>query len=387
MKSSFGSAAGLDRERVRKLGDVARAVKASRVSEHVAFVRAGDVEIGHLTGLPFTREAAGVVARNVAEARRTLPDVPLLLENVAWAFRWPEDAMDEGDFHAEVAAAAGCDLLLDVGNLYANAVNAGRDPAELLARYPLERVRMLHVAGGVLEDGFYFDTHAHALGDGVLELLARTLAATGEVPVVLERDASFPPFAELAGELGRIAAIAASAPGVARGPTPTAQATSPPNPAAVSPSAMAERQHAVAVVLTAPAPAADPAMDRARDVLRKKRVDDALPLLPSMAAFGEPASALAARCLEGAPRPRSMVAVRDALRIADAAGREPMLRDAARGDALVLRARFVVECDGVRPRVGPFVGSVRATAGGQRWVVKGPGADAPVRILGRGGTR
>jgi uncharacterized protein (UPF0276 family) len=381
VKSSFGSASGLDGDRVRKLAGVARTVRASVVSEHVAFVRAGDVEIGHLTGLPFTRDAVRVVARNVAEARRALPDVPLLLENVAWGFRWPDDAMDEGDFHAEVAEATGCDLLLDLGNLHANAVNAGRDPAELLARYPLERVAMLHAAGGVLEDGFYFDTHAHPLPDAVLDLLARTLAKTGEVPVVLERDASFPPFDDLAGELARIGATPAGPArrrpkhtGVAREVEPAARER------------MAMQQRATATVLIAPQPPADPDLARARDVLRRKRVDDALPLLPTMTAFGAPAATLAARCLEGAPRPPSMVAVRDALRIADAAEGDPVLRDAARGDALVLRARFVVDGDVVRARVGPYLRSA-TTAGGARWVVKGPGANATVRIVKRGGTR
>src|SRR5439155_11069799 len=90
-----------------------------------------------------------------------------------------------------------------VSNLHANARNAGRDPFELLACYPLERVAAMHVAGGILEDGFYFDTHGHAVPDEVFELVARVLAVR-DVPVILERDAGFPPFGELARELDRL---------------------------------------------------------------------------------------------------------------------------------------------------------------------------------------
>ena len=79
------------------------------VSEHVAFVRGGDREIGHLTALPYTVDAARVVARNVAAARRALPDIPLLLENAARTLRFPDDDLDEGRFYAEVAARTGCD--------------------------------------------------------------------------------------------------------------------------------------------------------------------------------------------------------------------------------------------------------------------------------------
>ena len=177
VKLSLGSADGIDLDKARKLGALARELQAQAISEHVAMTRGGGREIGHLTALPFTREAVAVLARNVAAARRVLPDVPLLLENIAWTFRWPEDALPEGEFYQEVVKATGCDLLLDVANLYANARNAGADPEKALLSYPLDRVAMVHVAGGAVEDGFYEDTHAHSVPDAVFDLLERLLAA------------------------------------------------------------------------------------------------------------------------------------------------------------------------------------------------------------------
>ena len=109
----------------------------------MAFVRAGGVEIGHLTGVPFTPTRWPSSPATSRRPGASLPDVRLLLENVAWSFRWPDDVLDEGDFHREVTEATGCDLLLVVGNLCANALNAAREPAELLARYPLDRVAMV----------------------------------------------------------------------------------------------------------------------------------------------------------------------------------------------------------------------------------------------------
>src|SRR5437660_140412 len=49
VKLSLGSAGGIDRERARKLGALAREVRAPAISEHVAFTRGGQREIGHLT--------------------------------------------------------------------------------------------------------------------------------------------------------------------------------------------------------------------------------------------------------------------------------------------------------------------------------------------------
>ncbi len=61
VKLSLGSADGIEPERAKELGELARELRAPMVSEHVSFVRAGGREIGHLTELPMTREAIRVV--------------------------------------------------------------------------------------------------------------------------------------------------------------------------------------------------------------------------------------------------------------------------------------------------------------------------------------
>jgi uncharacterized protein (UPF0276 family) len=274
---SLGSAEGPDDERARGLGAAARELRAECITEHVAFVRAGGRAIGHLTMLPMTRDAVRVLARNVARVRRRLPDVPLLLENVAWTLRWPEDEMAEPDFYAEVARATGCDLLLDVANLYANARNAGRDPVQELARFPLDHVRMVHVAGGMLEDGFWYDTHAAAVPDDVYALAARALSVTGGLPVVLERDSRFPPFAMLEREIERLRVLVRQAPQ----PSPAYGTRN----ASIEPPRNQEVLHegqlklAEALAVDDPAPREEerfgaPALRRARRVLRRKLEDE-----------------------------------------------------------------------------------------------------------------
>jgi uncharacterized protein len=394
VKLSLGSADGVDLARARKLGALARELGAPAISEHVALTRGGGREIGHLTALPFTREAVRVVARNVASARRVLPDVPLLLENVAWTFRWPEDEMPEGAFYAEIARATGCELLLDVANLYANALNSGIAPAQALRDHPLDRIGMVHVAGGVMEHGFFLDTHAHPVPEEVFGLLEALLRETGPLPLVLERDQGFPPFAELAHEVDRLRALLAAAPSrspVTRRMTEGSDANIP------GAGAMGDRQRMVAHMLTDVEPPAASmaapfgleAIARTRAVLRHKRVDDALPLLPRTAAAGDPARALALDVLTGAPRAPRAAGIADAVRIADAAAAAPGLASGARRDRLELRARFASrgrEGSWV-PRPGPFVGRERLPDGRSVWAIKGFGLEAPVRVIERGGAR
>jgi uncharacterized protein (UPF0276 family) len=210
---SLGGAEPPDRHALAHLARLAERVAAPLVSEHLAFVRAGGVETGHLLPLPRTREALDIVVANVRMARDALP-VPLALENIATLLEWPDPDMDEAAFLTEVLVRTDTLLLLDIENVYANARNHGYDPRAFLDRLPLERIAYAHVAGGVERGGVYHDTHTFPVPRPVLDLVEE-LCARAEVPgVMLERDDHFPTEAELNAELDAIAA--ARARGMAR---------------------------------------------------------------------------------------------------------------------------------------------------------------------------
>jgi uncharacterized protein (UPF0276 family) len=201
----LGGAEPPDPKRLERLARLAERLGAVCVSEHLAFVRAGNLESGHLLPVPRTEEALEVLAENVRMAEAALP-VPLALENVASLFEWPDAAFSEAELLSGVLARTGVSLLLDVANLHAHALNHGTDAAAVLAAVPRERLAYVHVAGGVRRDGLYHDTHAHPLPRGPLELLESLVARLGPVPVMLERDDRFPPPEELSSELDALRA-------------------------------------------------------------------------------------------------------------------------------------------------------------------------------------
>jgi hypothetical protein len=204
---SLGGVEPLDRVRLNALANLAECLGAPVVSEHIAFVRGGGRETGHLLPLPRTREALELVVANAREAKASLP-VPLALENIATLFEWPNPEMDEAAFLTEVLERADVLLLLDIENVYANARNHGYDPLAFLSRIPLERIAYVHVAGGVERGGLYHDTHTHNVPTAVLDLLTE-LCARADVPgVMLERDDRFDRNAQLNAELDAIAAAA-----------------------------------------------------------------------------------------------------------------------------------------------------------------------------------
>ena len=192
VRLSLGGAEPVEPERVTHLAGVARALRAPLVSEHIAFVRAGGVEAGHLLPIPRSREAVDAVVANVRRTQAEL-DVPIALEPIAAVFDWPDDELDEGDFLTEILNRTGALLLLDVANVYANALNRGTEPATLFDRIPLERVAYVHVAGGAEHDGIYHDTHTDAVPPQVLDLVAELCARHRPPALMLERDGDYPP--------------------------------------------------------------------------------------------------------------------------------------------------------------------------------------------------
>jgi uncharacterized protein (UPF0276 family) len=208
---SLGGAEPVDPRRVDHLAALARELGSPLVSEHVAFVRAGGREGGHLLPLPRTRAALDVLVENVRAAQARLP-VPLALENISTLFDWPADQreLDEAQFLCELVDRTDCLLLLDVANVYANARNlGGDDPIDFLSRLPRDRIAYMHVGGGhdAEHEGHsvYHDTHADPVPDGALDLLCRFASLVPSLPgIMLERDDNFPPEDEILTEMDRI---------------------------------------------------------------------------------------------------------------------------------------------------------------------------------------
>jgi len=199
---SLGSAEGLDPVYLAKLARLVNRLQPPWWSEHIAFTRAGGVDIGHLTPVPFMEETIDVLQSNIAEARASIP-TPLILENITYDINLPDREMKEGDFLAELIARTGCGLLLDVTNLYTNAVNHRFDPIDVLDALPVDRVVQLHFAGGEWHGGHLVDSHGRPAPEEVWDLLDEVVQRAPVRGIILERDVDLPPLGELLDELDR----------------------------------------------------------------------------------------------------------------------------------------------------------------------------------------
>ncbi|HZP84009.1 MAG TPA: DUF692 domain-containing protein [Chthonomonadaceae bacterium] len=203
---SLGSAEGLDRDYARTLAALVNRLNPPWWSEHLAFTRAGGIEIGHLTPLPYTWEAIETVCRNIRQIRSRIA-APLILENITYSFALPGAEMTEAEFLAEVVERADCGLLLDVTNLYTNGINHGYEAGAFLDSLPLERVVQLHFVGGEWHDGTLIDSHAQATPPEVWELMAQVMARAPVKAVILERDENLTAVAPLLDEVDKARAL------------------------------------------------------------------------------------------------------------------------------------------------------------------------------------
>ena len=176
--------------------------RVEHYSEHLSYC-SDDGHLYDLLPLPFTEEAVHHVAARIRQSQDILGR-RLAVENVSY-YAAPRQDMDEVTFTNAVLREADCDLLLDVNNVYVNAINHGFDPRDFLARIEPGRVVGMHVAGHFDEsDSLKIDTHGASVKPQVWSLLAEAYARFGAHPTLLERDFNFPAFAELLAELQTI---------------------------------------------------------------------------------------------------------------------------------------------------------------------------------------
>jgi uncharacterized protein (UPF0276 family) len=187
---------------MRELGEFVGRIGSPFHSDHLCFSGTDGRIVHDLLPIPFTSRMATHVAARLREASDRLRS-PMLVENITHYVLVGSAALDEPPFIADVLEQSGARLLLDVNNVFVNALNHAMDPFAWLARAPLERVAAIHVAGHErsIEDDVVLDTHGAPVLPNVLSLLEWVLERTGPVPVVLERDHNVPPLAELLDEL------------------------------------------------------------------------------------------------------------------------------------------------------------------------------------------
>jgi uncharacterized protein (UPF0276 family) len=198
LKMSPASADPPDRKYLDAIRAIALENDAQSVSDHLGFTRSGDrgAEMGHFALPPLTVTALDAVRRNIERIQNYFYPLHFYLENIAYLFRL-DGTMSEAAFLRRVLESTGCGWLLDVTNVYANAVNFGFDARQFIAEVmPAASRLQIHLAGGFFDQQLerYIDSHSTSVPQAVWELYQEAVVLAGNRldAVFIERDEDFP---------------------------------------------------------------------------------------------------------------------------------------------------------------------------------------------------
>ncbi|MGH6626931.1 MAG: MNIO family bufferin maturase [Burkholderiaceae bacterium] len=201
---ALGSAAGVDAWHLEQLARLVQRIEPARVSDHACFARglfgARMVHAADLLPIPFHREALDVLAANVQRVQERIKR-PIAVENLSAYIDWNDSEMAEPEFLAALARRSGCGLLVDVNNIYVNALNARLQDARVdplaqcrdwLDAIPVGVVAEIHLAGHKDCGDIVIDDHGSRVIEPVWALYRHALARFGPVPTLIEWDTELP---------------------------------------------------------------------------------------------------------------------------------------------------------------------------------------------------
>ena len=202
---SLAADAPPDPRQLQRLVDLAARVRPALLSEHLAWSAWRGHYQPDLLPFPRTDDALQRIVDNVCRVQDALGR-RIAIENPSHYLPFEEHRWDEIDFLAALAERSGCGLLLDINNVQVSAHNLGFDARQWLARFPLESVMEIHLAGNEADQGgtgLLIDSHGAPIDETVWSLYETLIARAGPRPTLIERDDDIPPFAELLRERER----------------------------------------------------------------------------------------------------------------------------------------------------------------------------------------
>ena len=206
---SLGSVDPLDPSHLAKLRRLIDRIQPAAVSEHLCWSSAGGRHFNDLLPLPYTDEALAHVCARVDAVQEAIGR-SLMVENISAYVAFDDDTMTEAEFVAAVARTTGCQLLLDVNNVFVNASNHGFDADAFIGAMPPENVAEIHLAGFDASGPCLIDTHGTPVAAEVWALFARTIDRLGPRPTLIEWDTEIPALAVLEREASTAQAILAA---------------------------------------------------------------------------------------------------------------------------------------------------------------------------------
>ena len=221
----LGSAVGIDPWHLDRLAHLVELIDPIRVSDHACFARAAvgglTLHAADLLPIAFNPASLNILCANVQQVQDRLKR-PLLVENLSAYVSFHNSDISEPEFLNQLTARTGCGLLVDVNNIYVNALNdtlAGSSIEPVAAclawldQINPHAVGELHLAGHISTPDMVIDDHGSRVCNAVWQLYRHAQGRFSNVPALIEWDTDIPPLAVLLSEVAQArAAVNKAAP-------------------------------------------------------------------------------------------------------------------------------------------------------------------------------
>jgi uncharacterized protein (UPF0276 family) len=162
----------------------------AHITEHFGFFTGQNFHTGAPLPIPYSANTLRLGQDRLLRIADAC-QCPVGLENLAFAYSLDE-VKRHGEFLEKLVAPVNGFLILDLHNLYCQLHNFSVSYEELIGRYPLDRVREIHISGGSWEASAQVpgrtvrrDTHDGAVPEEVFELLKKTMPRCPQLRYVL----------------------------------------------------------------------------------------------------------------------------------------------------------------------------------------------------------
>ena len=203
---SIGSTDPLDQQHLVKLRRLITCIQPGLVSEHLSWGSVNGQYFNDLLPMPYTEESLEHMVQRIDQIQEFLGR-QILIENVSSYLEYKVSTIPEWEFIAELAQQSGCGILLDVNNVYVNAMNHGFDPMLFVQGVSVGAVKEIHLAGHTVKEidtsAIRLDTHDQLVCDEVWKLYQQVVERFGDVPALIEWDRNLPELDVLVAEARR----------------------------------------------------------------------------------------------------------------------------------------------------------------------------------------
>ena len=197
---SIGAQGDLNFDYLKKIKKFIKRFSPKYYSDHLCWTHHNAHHFHDLLPLPYNEETINHVAQKLTQAQDYL-EFPIALENVSAYLKFKDSKYNEGHILRELCLKTGCQVLLDINNIFVSEWNLGYDAVEFLQEIPKNHIAYAHLAGYTVKDNYLLDTHSKPVSPSVWKLYETAIKMLGPIPTAIEWDDDHPSYDVLYNEV------------------------------------------------------------------------------------------------------------------------------------------------------------------------------------------